>query len=96
MLHALGSMDDRLTDLKVEIEQLPMKMRASVREGMLDAVRDLQEQARKGAGTWLFDGIGGMFRRIGWLVLIVVAVYMLGGPLAVLGMLKTVFAASPK
>lgn len=102
VLGAIGSLDDRVTDLRVQVEGLPRLMQDAVHQGAVDAVKDpllwssivesIQHQARDQAGSWLFGGLRSIASRIGWLLLFIVAVWMVGGPGAVLGIIKGAFA----
>ena len=70
-------------------EEMAAVMRDAVAEGIRAAVSDpalwsaagdaMQQQATKAAGGWLFSGLRAAMSRIGWVLVIGLAVYMVGG-----------------
>jgi hypothetical protein len=102
VITSIGHVDDRVTELRAVTEDLPRRMRESVHQGVIDAASDpalwasmatsLQRQARDQAGGWLFGGLRSLVSRLGWILLVIVAVWMVGGPGAVLAFVKTIIA----
>lgn len=74
-------------------------LRTAVRDGIVAAASDpdvwsvaigtLRQQAQAEAGGWLFGGLKAFLSKLAWIVVIVVAIYLVGGWSAVVAFLKT-------
>ena len=93
VLTSIGHVSDRITGMQATIEDMPRQMREAVHQGAIDAVRDLQRQARDQAGGWLLGGVRSTLSRIGWLLVAVMVVWMIGGPGALVAFLKSIFVS---
>lgn len=96
-----------LSDLMVELQATILDMPGHVAEAQMQAnIRTVKspefwvalrtgfrESAVNMGGNWLFGGIGAMFSRIGWLILFGVAIWMIGGPSAIVSAIKAAIAS---
>lgn len=85
-----------------ELEALRQMMRAHVAEAVAEGIRSavgdprlwdaagraMREQAQSAAGGWLLGGIGGLAKRLAWIVAIGAGVYALGGWSALAALVK--------
>ena len=104
LLAAVHSRDDKLTAIQGAVADLPDQiskaveaaiMRAAASEAMWSAASTaIQRMAKSEAGGWLFGGLAAMLRRVLWVLLFGVAIYMVGGWTALLGAIKS-WTASP-
>ena len=77
----------------------------AIESGIMRAVRNpalwssagdaIQAQAKQRAGGWLLGGLSSIFSRVGWGILVVIAVYSLGGWAAVSTMIKSILNPGP-
>lgn len=78
---------------------------AAVEAGIIRAVSNpdlwaaataaIQQQAKARAGGWLFSGLSAMLSRLGWFLMLGVAVYTLGGWSALAGAFKAWMHGGP-
>lgn len=92
----------RLTD--ETIEYLEQKMAKAVREGLEAVLNEktaeqfwiagfnvLQRNATQHAGRFVIGGLSGLFRKLGWFLLLGGLVYAVGGWNALAGLFKVLF-----
>lgn len=100
---AVQAQDDTITALRGDIHDLPDKFGAALEAALLRAASDsrvwaaagsaLQRHARDQAGGWLLGGLRALGTKLGWLLVIVGGVYLLGGWSALVALFKGAFAA---
>lgn len=91
-------LQDQVTDIRGEA-LTPEAAKRAVAEGIKEAMADpamwsaavlaIQRHAQTEAGGWLFGGLKVLLSRIGWMLLIGLCVYMLGGWSALVSFVKT-------
>lgn len=89
LLLAIQSRDDAITALRGDMQAMPEQIGRAVQEAHMRTVSDaafwaaimeaLGRQARDHAGGFVLDGLRGAARKLGWLLLIVGGVYLVGG-----------------
>ena len=89
----------RLESLEGVFRHLPELMAQAIKQGARDVVSDpafwaaagaaMHQQATERAGTFLLGGLAAFFRRVGWIILIGLGVYMLGGWSALVSWVKS-------
>lgn len=103
LLLAIQSRDDAITALRADVQMMPDRIGDAIQRANMRTVSDpvfwaaagdaLRKQARDQAGNFVLDGIKGFARKVGWLLLIVGGVYMVGGWPALAAAWKSAFGA---
>lgn len=80
---------DHIARNVLDQEALSLAMQKAVADGIRAAVSDpalwsaagaaMQQRAASTAGGWLFGGIGVALSKIGWALLFLIAIYLVGG-----------------
>lgn len=95
---------DYLAEHIMDRETMHATMCAAVAEGIKAAVSDpalwsaagaaMQQRAATTAGGWLFGSLGAAFSRLGFLLLFLLAVYMVGGLGAMVAAFKSLVGSA--
>lgn len=103
VLHAIQSRDDALVALRGDVQSMPELIGRAIHEANMRTVSDpafwaaageaLRNQARDHAGNFVLDGLRSALRKLGWLLLIVGGVYLIGGWSALAALWKSAIAA---
>jgi len=103
MLEAIHARDDTIAALHSAVEALPPQIGQAMQDAILRSVSDpavwaaagaaLQRHARDQAGGWLLGGLKAIGTKVGWALVIVGGVYLIGGWTALAAMFKAAFAA---
>lgn len=97
-MDALADMVGELHELVENRSPNEEALRIAVRDGIVAAASDpavwsvaigtLRKQAQSEAGGWLFGGLGALFSRLAWVLLIGLGIYLIGGWSALVAFLK--------
>lgn len=103
VLHAIQSRDDAITALRGDVQAMPDQIGQAIQAANMRTVSDpafwaaageaLQRQARDQAGGFVLGGLKALARKLGWLLLIVGGVYLVGGWSALAALWKSATAA---
>ena len=101
--------EDRITEarlraLEQQMADIAVVMRESVRGGLRDAVADpelwdaagaaMRAQAQSAAGGWLLGGVRSAANKAAWIGAVLLGLYALGGPTAVVAFVKSQLATA--
>lgn len=102
---ALHTVDDRVTQTHTALDTIPGEISKAVVAGNIATVQSpefwaalfagLHKNTREYAGGWLFGGLRALLSRIGWLILFGVALWIVGGPSAIVAAIKGLTASTP-
>lgn len=89
LLQAVQSRDDAITGLRADVQAMPDHIGRAMQDAIMRSVSDpllwaaagqaLRRHARDQAGGWLFGGLKAIGTRIGWALIVVGGVYLMGG-----------------
>lgn len=98
IMEEIQAISDNVTALhadKLTAEDLSQAIAAGLKQAISDpqfwdaAVYAMQGRAKEQAGGWLLGGIRAALSKLGWLMVIGLSVYLLGGWQAVVAVFKT-------
>lgn len=103
LLDAVLAGQDRMVELQSAVQDLPGHVGASVHEAIRRSAADpdvwaaagsaLRRHARDQAGGFLLGGLKATAVKVGWLLVIVGGVYIVGGWAAIAALWKSAFAS---